>query len=102
MAFAQGCRAATLEATALFTFAPVNNFETGKTGICAIVSKVKRALSDSINPASGFQGEGRIKDQSILFKDYFDGIVQIEFKGSLIGGEGELISCFHMTPPLPG
>jgi len=30
-----------------------------------------------------------------IIEDDFDRVVGLEFKGSLIGGKGKLISCFH-------
>ena len=30
-----------------------------------------------------------------VIKDYFYRVAPIEFKGSFVGGEGKLISCFH-------
>jgi len=34
-----------------------------------------------------------------IIEDDFSRVVGLELKGSLIGGEGELISCFHKIPP---
>ena len=49
----QGCWATKFEATTPLVLAPVNHLETGKTGIGAIISKVKGTFGNSINPASG-------------------------------------------------
>jgi hypothetical protein len=35
-----------------------------------------------------------------VIKNYLNGIIPIELKGSLVGSEGELISYFHKTPPM--
>jgi hypothetical protein len=35
----------------------------------------------------------------VIVEDDFDRVVEPEFKGSLIGGESDLISCFHKIPP---
>ena len=35
-----------------------------------------------------------------IIEDDFSRVVGLEFKGSLVGGEGKLISYFHKTPPM--
>ena len=32
-----------------------------------------------------------------VIEDYLDEISWVELKGGLIGGQGELISCFHVS-----